>query len=178
MQRTGASGRRRGSWRLSSISSERKPRQLPSPATPSLGHWRKSPRKGREGEGGERGGGGVKTLLLLWETSSPSPAGGNICRARPRLPPTSPLWVFLSSLPSLSPTLLASPSQPRASSPPPRLPPSLTAAVAVAASTEPEMGRERARRSSFRSTALRVRSFLRPRRRCRRLGVPLLQSRS
>lgn len=93
---------------------------------PSPSHWRKSPRKGREGgRRGEEVGGGGETQHLLTEISSPSLSGANLCGGRARLPSSSPLWASVPRLPSLSPTSLRfPPSQPRASSPPPRLPPS------------------------------------------------------
>ncbi|TKC47707.1 hypothetical protein EI555_005796, partial [Monodon monoceros] len=55
-------------------------------------------------------------------------------------------------------------------------PPSLAERAAVAASAVLEMGSERAPRSSSGSSALPARCSPRPRRRCRRLGVPQLQT--
>lgn len=181
--RTGASGGWRGELSrpplgLGIATSARKPRLQPSLGNPQSELLEEeSKERARRGKEGRGGGGRGRDPLLILHFSSPSSSGGNLCWAGARLPP-----LLLSTLgdhlpfsprspPSLPPSLL------RASSPPPRLPPP-PAAAAVAASAEPEMGRERARRSSSGPTTVPARSCLRPRRRCRRLGVPRLQSRA
>lgn len=183
--RTGASGRWRGelsrpSPGLSTCISVLKPLLLPSLVTPSLSHGRKSQRKGREGERRREEVGGGKETHLILDFSSPSSSGGNLCWARVRLPPSiplsTPLWVIISPSPLALSHLPSLPSLPSACLLPSPSPPSLPAAAAVAALAEPEMCRERARRSSSGSTAFLARSSLRPRCRCRRLGAPRFQS--
>ena len=157
-------------------------RRAEAPAAAEPGHPQPEPleeepkeraRRGKEGRGG--GGRGRDPTPphgdLLPEPFSCEPLRGS--RAPPFLLPTlgvrlpSPLAVpHLPSLPPLpAACLLPSPS-----------PPSLAERAAVAASAELEMGSERAPRSSSGSSALPARCSPRPRRRCRRLGVPRLQS--
>lgn len=179
--RTGASGRRRRELAqpppgLSTLTRAPKTRLRPSLATPSPSRARKSPRKGREGgRRGGKGGAGERP----YSSSPRSPRAllvGTLAGSRPSLPP--PHSGSPSPLSPRSPRLPSPPSLPAARLLPSPSSPSLAAAAAVAAPAEPEMGRERARRSSSGYAALPARSCPRPRRRCRRLGVPRLQSRS